>query len=48
LKAELQKHVVASSGYLELGMLDAAAQVLGENVRLRARTATGSAQSSAG
>jgi hypothetical protein len=28
-------------GYLELGMLDAAAQVLREDLRLRTRTATG-------
>ena len=30
LKADWQKHVLASSGYLELGMFDAAALVLEE------------------
>jgi hypothetical protein len=30
LKASWQRHVIAASGYLELGMFDAAAQVLEE------------------
>jgi lipopolysaccharide biosynthesis regulator YciM len=30
LKTDWQRHVLASSGYLELGMFDAAALVLGE------------------
>jgi hypothetical protein len=30
LKSDWQRHVLASSGYLELGMFDSAAQVLEE------------------
>ena len=30
LKSDWQRHVLACSGYLELGMFDSAAQVLGE------------------